>query len=61
MYSLISAGDKRSRLQAVGILVLFTLLFSAAMGLMTKVKRHELFATIAVYSAVLVGFISNFQ
>ncbi|KAH7072412.1 hypothetical protein FB567DRAFT_633313 [Paraphoma chrysanthemicola] len=61
MYSLISAGDNRSRLNAVGILVLFTLLFSGSMGMMTKAKRHELFAASAAYCAVLVVFISNFS
>ncbi len=44
---------------AIGVLVVFTLLFSAAMSLLTKARRHELFAASAAYCAVLVVFISN--
>jgi ABC-type transport system involved in cytochrome bd biosynthesis fused ATPase/permease subunit len=59
MYRLTSIGDRNSTFDAVGILVVFTLLFSAAMSLLTKAKRHELFAASAAYCAVLVVFISN--
>jgi hypothetical protein len=38
----------------------FSLVFSAAMGLLTKAKRAELFAATAAYCAVLVVFIGNF-
>ncbi|KAL1606520.1 hypothetical protein SLS60_003925 [Paraconiothyrium brasiliense] len=61
MYNLTSIGNRDSTLDAVGILVVFTLLFSAAMSLLTKAKRHELFAASAAYCAVLVVFISNFN
>jgi hypothetical protein len=61
MYKLTSVGDRNSTFDAVGILVVFTLLFSAAMSLLTKAKRHELFAASAAYCAVLVVFISNFS
>lgn len=61
MYKLTSVGDRNSTFDAVGILVVFTLLFSAAMSLLTKAKRHELFAASAAYCAVLVVFISNFN
>jgi amino acid permease len=60
MYKLTSAGDDNSTIKAVGILVVFTLLFGAAMSFVTKAKRHELFAASAAYCAVLVVFISNF-
>ncbi|KAF1361106.1 hypothetical protein EJ07DRAFT_112507, partial [Lizonia empirigonia] len=60
MSRLTSVGDRNSTFDAVGILVVFTLLFSAAMSLMTKAKRQELFAASAAYCAVLVVFISNF-
>ncbi|KAF2113488.1 hypothetical protein BDV96DRAFT_579200 [Lophiotrema nucula] len=60
MYRLTSVVDRNSTFDAVGILVVFTLLFSAAMSLLTKAKRHELFAASAAYCAVLVVFISNF-
>ncbi|RYN59892.1 hypothetical protein AA0118_g461 [Alternaria tenuissima] len=61
MYKLTSVGDRNSTFDAVGLLVVFTLLFSAAMSLLTKAKRHELFAASAAYCAVLVVFISNFN
>jgi ABC-type transport system involved in cytochrome bd biosynthesis fused ATPase/permease subunit len=61
MYKLTTVGDRNSTFDAVGILVVFTLLFSAAMSLLTKAKRHELFAASAAYCAVLVVFISNFS
>lgn len=61
MYELTSVGDRDSTIDAVGLLVVFTLLFSAAMSLLTKAKRHELFAASAAYCAVLVVFISNFN
>ncbi|KAF2138996.1 uncharacterized protein K452DRAFT_79309 [Aplosporella prunicola CBS 121167] len=60
MYKLTSFGDRSSTFDAIGVLVVFTLLFSAAMSLLTKAKRHELFAASAAYCAVLVVFISNF-
>ena len=61
MYELTVFGKKpQSTFSAVGVLVVFTLLFSAAMSLLTKAQRHELFAASAAYCAVLVVFISNF-
>jgi len=60
MYRLTTSGAKpHSTFSAVGVLVVFTLLFSAAMSLVTKARRHELFAASAAYCAVLVVFISN--
>jgi amino acid permease len=61
MYKLTSIGERNSTFDAVGVLVVFTLLFSAAMSLLTKAQRHELFAASAAYCAVLVVFISNFS
>lgn len=60
MYRLTSFGDRSSTFDAIGVLVVFTLLFSAAMSLLTQAKRHELFGASAAYCAVLVVFISNF-
>jgi uncharacterized membrane protein len=60
MYKLTTLGQ-RSTFHTVGILVVFTLLFSAAMSLLTKAKRQELFAASAAYCAVLVVFITNFN
>lgn len=61
MYNFTAIGDRSSTTVAVGILIVFTLLFSAAMSLLTKLKRHELFALSAAYCAILVVFISNFD
>ena len=52
--------NSRDTFNAVGVLVVFTLLFSAAMSLLTKAARHELFAASAAYCAILVVFIGNF-
>jgi hypothetical protein len=48
---------------AIGVLMVFTLLFAGALSLLTKARRHELFAASAAYCAVLVVFIgsSNFN
>ena len=61
MYRLTNIGQRNSTFDAMGVLVVFTLLFSAAMSLLTKAQRHELFAASAAYCAVLVVFISNFN
>jgi hypothetical protein len=50
----------RDTFNAVGVLIVFTLLFSAAMSVLTKAARHELFASSAAYCAILVVFIGNF-
>ncbi|KAF2868965.1 hypothetical protein BDV95DRAFT_630165 [Massariosphaeria phaeospora] len=52
--------NTRDTINAVGVLIVFTLLFSAAMSLLTKAARHELFAASAAYCAILVVFIGNF-
>ena len=62
MYKLTSVGnDPHNTFRAIGVLVVFTLLFSAAMSMLTTARRHELFAASAAYCAVLVVFISNFS
>jgi len=62
MYKLTSLGQgEHGTFKAIGVLVVFTLLFSAAMSMLTKARRHELFAAAAAYCAVLVVFISNFS
>lgn len=53
-------SNTRDTFNAVGVLIVFTLLFSAAMSLLTKAARHELFAASAAYCAILVVFIGNF-
>ena len=54
------AASSKDTFNAVGVLIVFTLLFSAAMSLLTKAARHELFAASAAYCAILVVFIGNF-
>ncbi|PSN62495.1 hypothetical protein BS50DRAFT_603216 [Corynespora cassiicola Philippines] len=53
-------SNQKNTFDAVGVLIVFTLLFSAAMSLLTKAARHELFAASAAYCAILVVFIGNF-
>jgi hypothetical protein len=54
------ADTTRNTFNAVGVLIVFTLLFSAAMSVLTKAARHEMFAASAAYCAILVVFIGNF-
>jgi hypothetical protein len=62
MYKLTTLSSaSNGTFNAIGVLVVFTLLFSAAMSLLTKARRHELFAASAAYCAVLVVFISGFS
>jgi hypothetical protein len=56
-----NASNNRDTLNAVGVLIVFTLLFSAAMSFLTKAARHELFAASAAYCAILVVFIGQFS
>jgi uncharacterized integral membrane protein len=56
----VADANNRDTFNAVGVLIVFTLLFSAAMSLLTKAARHELFAASAAYCAILVVFIGNF-
>jgi hypothetical protein len=43
----------------IGVLLVFTLIFSGALSLLTRAKRHEILASAAAYCAVLVVFIGN--
>jgi hypothetical protein len=61
MYELSSVSQRASPFEAIGILIVFTLLFGMAMSGLTKATRQELFAASAAYCAVLVVFISNFS
>ncbi|KAM3066685.1 hypothetical protein ACMFMG_002395 [Clarireedia jacksonii] len=44
---------------SIGVLLVFTLIFSAVLSLFTQARRHEIFGAAAGYCAVLVVFISN--
>ena len=48
----------RSPAWQVGLVVLFTCLFAASVGLLTSSGRSEVFTATAAYAAVLVVFIS---
>lgn len=61
MWKLSNMGEEANPFEAIGILIVFTLLFGGAMCSLTKATRQELFAASAAYCAVLVVFISNFQ
>ena len=50
---------KRSIGLRIGMIVLFTCLFAAVVGLLTNARRAEIFVSTAAYAAVLVVFISN--
>jgi hypothetical protein len=43
----------------IGVLLVFTLAFSAALSLFTRAKRHEILGAAAAYCAVLVVFLGN--
>ncbi|KAF2230438.1 hypothetical protein EV356DRAFT_536371 [Viridothelium virens] len=49
----------RSYAICIGILVIFTLSFSAVLSLFTRAKRHEILGAAAAYCAVLVVFFGN--
>lgn len=66
VYALYHVGSSFSQSNAntsnaicMGILLVATLLFSAALALFTKAKRHELLGAAAGYCALLVVFIAN--
>ncbi|KAI4690386.1 hypothetical protein J4E81_007539 [Alternaria sp. BMP 2799] len=61
MYRITWDNTRSSTFLNIGLLIVFSLLFSASMGLLTKAKRAELFAATAAYCAVLIVFIGNFS
>lgn len=60
MYEMSIVSDD-SPFEAIGLLMVFTLVFAMAMSSLTRATRQELFAASAAYCAVLVVFISNFS
>lgn len=60
MWKLSNMDEEANPFEAIGILIVFTLLFGLAMCSLTRATRQELFAASAAYCAVLVVFISNF-
>jgi hypothetical protein len=61
MYRIAWMGTSFSTFLNIILMIVFALLFSAAMGLLTKAKRAELFAATAGYCAVLTVFIGGFS
>jgi hypothetical protein len=60
LYHLVTElGNNRTDTICIGILLVFTLIFSAVLSLFTKAKRHEILAAAAAYCAVLVVFLGN--
>ena len=43
----------------LGVIAVFTVLFAVSVGVLTNVKRAEIFAATAAYTAVLVVFVSS--
>lgn len=56
-----SNSSQTSPFEAIGILMVFTMVFGTAMSSLTRATRQELFAASAAYCAVLVVFIGNFS
>lgn len=59
MYKLSCLKTTEAVFAAIGVLMVFALLFAAALSMLTKARRHELFAASAAYCAVLVVFIGS--
>lgn len=61
LYHLTNDIDQGSRTTAlcIGVLLIFTLAFSAVLSLFTRARRHEILAAAAAYCAVLVVFLGN--
>lgn len=60
MWKLSTMNEEANPFEAIGILIVFTMLFGFSMCFLTKASRQEIFAASAAYCAVLVVFISNF-
>jgi hypothetical protein len=52
-------GKTSASAVTIGVLLVFTLIFSAVLSLFTRARRHEILGAAAAYCAVLVVFISN--
>jgi ABC-type transport system involved in cytochrome bd biosynthesis fused ATPase/permease subunit len=59
MYQLVHGGNNRTDAICIGVLMVFTLAFSAVLSLFTRAKRHEILGAAAAYCAVLVVFLGN--
>ncbi|KAL9078146.1 MAG: hypothetical protein Q9157_002940 [Trypethelium eluteriae] len=59
MYEVTLGGTRAGAYGAIGILGASTVIFTIVMTLTTTARRHELFAAVAAYVAVLVVFLGN--
>jgi hypothetical protein len=59
MYKLSNMSTERTTYAALGVLMIFSLIFAATMSMLTMAKRHEVFAATAAYCAVLIVFIGS--
>jgi hypothetical protein len=60
LYHLVgNLGTHRTDSICIGILLVFTLAFSAVLSLFTRARRHEILGAAAAYCAVLVVFLGN--
>jgi hypothetical protein len=60
LYHLVgNLGTHRTDSVCIGILLVFTLAFSAVLSFFTRAKRHEILGAAAAYCAVLVVFLGN--
>ncbi|KAF2117750.1 hypothetical protein BDV96DRAFT_685420 [Lophiotrema nucula] len=55
----VNVGGSKGYSACIGVLFLFTLIFSYAMAFYSKAKRHEVLAATAAYCAVIVVFLGN--
>jgi high-affinity Fe2+/Pb2+ permease len=60
-YAMALKGKEPNAVEGIGILMIFALLFSGAMSLLTGAKRHEVLGAAAAYCAVLVVFLGNYN
>jgi hypothetical protein len=54
-------ADNHTDAVCIGVLLVFTLAFSAILSLFTRARRHEIFGAAAAYCAVLVVFFGNLR
>jgi hypothetical protein len=60
LYHLVTQmGNRKTDALCIGVLLIFTLAFSAILSLFTRARRHEILAAAAGYCAVLVVFLGN--
>lgn len=57
--AMILLRGKQTEGARLAIVSVFTLVFSAGVGLLTNAKRNEVYATTAGYAAVLVVYVTN--